>query len=117
VRIQTLLLVSITTSFILSLIATLASYNIANPSDPRILDAAWINRGWPLCWMIESWSGWSPPPYIHHFTLEPVNFIIDLVFYAIVLQAPMQLYMYSTEARKPKVKQTSEQKPTLLRVN
>jgi len=112
VKIQTLLLISITASFVLSLVATLASYNIINPSDPRILDVGWLYRGWPLHWMIESWSFWSPPPYPHRFTFQPVNFLVDFIFYAIVFQIPMQIYMYSKEARKsPYVKKQPNKYP------
>lgn len=115
VKIQTLLLISITASLVLSLVATLASYNIISHSDPRILDASRVYRGWPLHWVIESWSFWSPPPYPHYFTFQPVNFLIDFVFYAIVFQIPMQLYLYSKEVRKPQVKKTTEQTPILAR--
>lgn len=104
VKIQTLLLISITASLVLSLVATLASYNVINRSDSRILDAGWVNRGWPLYWMIESWSFWSPPPYPHHFAFQPANFLVDFVFYAVVFQIPMQIYMYSREARKSSAK-------------
>jgi len=100
VKTQTLILISISTSLSLSLLATLATYNIISRSDPRMLDAGWINRGWPLCWMIESWSFWSPPPYASHFTFEPANFLVDFIFYAIIFQIPTQTYMYQKEARK-----------------
>jgi hypothetical protein len=108
VKTQTLLWMSITVSFALSLIVTLLSYYIVSPSDPRILDAAWVNRGWPLYWMDESWSYWSLPPYPHHFVFQTVNFLMDFAFYAIVFQVPTQLYLYLKEARKPRVNQTTE---------
>jgi len=104
VKIQTILLVSIAASFVLSLVATLASYYIISPSAPRILDAALVYRGWPLHWILESWSYWSPPPYPHHFTFQPVNFLIDFAFYAVVFQVPMQLFLYLKEARKSQIK-------------
>jgi hypothetical protein len=100
VKTQTLWLISITAFFALSLVATLASYNVVSYPDQIILDAGWVHRGWPLYWMIESWSFWSPSPYTPHFTFQPVNFLIDFIFYAIIFQIPMQIYMYSREARR-----------------
>jgi hypothetical protein len=97
-----LLLISITTSFVLSLVVTLVSYFYS--TEPFIVDARILYRGWPLYWMTESWSYWSPPPYPHRISFQPVNFLIDFVFYAIIFQIPMQLYLYSKEARKPQVK-------------
>jgi hypothetical protein len=104
VKIQTLLLISITASFVLSLVATLASYNVVSQPDSRILDAGWAYRGWPLHWMKESWSFWSPPPYTPHFAFQPVNFLVDFIFYAIVFQIPMLIYIYSKKARKLSVR-------------
>ena len=95
------LLVSIVTSFVLSLILTLASYNVIY-EEPNIVDAAFVNRGWPLHWAIESWSYWSPPPYPRHVTFQLLNFFIDFVFYVIVFQVPMQAYVYSKKARRKK---------------
>jgi hypothetical protein len=100
VKTQTLWLISITASFALSLVATLATYNVISHPDEIILDAGWMHRGWPLYWMKESWSYWSPPPYTPHFTFQPVNFLVDFIFYAIIFQTPIQIYMYSREARK-----------------
>jgi len=104
VKTKTLILTAITTSLALSLLTTLATYNVISHSDQRILDAAWIDRGWPLYWMKESWSYWSPPPYTIHFTFEPANFLIDFIFYAITFQIPMQIYIYLKEARKSKAR-------------
>jgi hypothetical protein len=93
------LLVSIVTCFALSLLLTLESYNVIY-EEQNIVDAAFVHRGWPLHWAIESWSYWSPPPYPHHVTFQLLNFFIDFVFYAIMFQVPMQAYVYSKEARK-----------------
>ena len=104
VKIQTLLLISITASFVLSLVAALASYNVVSPSDLIIVGGGLVYRGWPLYWMIESWSFWGRPLYLHYFTFQPVNFLVDCVFYAIVFQIPMLIYMYSKKARKLSVR-------------
>lgn len=93
-----LLLISIIVSLLVSLAAALASYFYF--SEPFIVDARIIYRGWPLHWMTESWSGWSPPPYTRHVTFQLLNFFIDFVFYAIMFQVPMQAYVHSKEARK-----------------
>jgi hypothetical protein len=93
-----LLLISITVSLFLSLAATLASYFYF--TEPFIVDARILYRGWPLHWMTESWSGWSLPPYPRHVTFQLLNFFIDFVFYAIMFQVPMQAYVYSKETRK-----------------
>jgi hypothetical protein len=45
--------------------------------------------------MTESWAQWNPPPYPYHVSYQPVNFLIDLAFYAVLLQIPMQLYLRS----------------------
>jgi len=71
----------------LSLAATLASYNFSY-ADPRIVDASFVYRGWPLHWVVESWSWWSPPEYPHSFHFEPLNFLVDIVFWAVVFQLP-----------------------------
>ena len=92
------LLISITVSLVLSLAATLASYFYF--AEPFILDARILYRGWPLHWVTESWSYWSPPPYPRHVTFQLLNFCIDFMFYAVIFQIPMQLYVYLEEARK-----------------
>jgi hypothetical protein len=97
---QMLLLSSITLTLVLSLIATLTSYFYY--TEPLILDARILYRGWPLYWMTESWSYWSPPPYPHRISFQPVNFLLDSVFYAIMFQIPFQLYLYSKETRRPR---------------
>ena len=94
-KIQTLLLISVTASFVLSLVATLASYNVVSPSDLIIVGGGSVYRGWPLYWMIESWSFWGRPLYPHYFTFQPVNFLVDFIFYAIAFQIPMLIYIYS----------------------
>jgi len=93
------LLISIIACFVLSLILTLASYNVSY-EEPNIVDAAFVYRGWPLYWTIESWSYWSPPPYPHRISFQPVNFLLDTVFYTIMFQMPFQLYLYSKETRR-----------------
>jgi hypothetical protein len=100
VKTQTLTLIAITTSLALSLIATLATYYVASPSDLIILHGGRTDRGWPLSWTTEDWSFWSPPPYPHYFTFHPMNFLIDLIFYAIIFQIPMQIYIHSRRRQK-----------------
>jgi hypothetical protein len=95
---QTLLLLSITVTLVLSLVATLASYFYC--TEPFIVDARILYRGWPLYWMTESWSYWSPPPYPHRISFQPVNFLLDTVFYTIMFQMPFQLYLCSKETRR-----------------
>ena len=97
---QTLWLITITTSIALSLVATLATYNVTSYPTDIIIGAALMYRGWPLHWMIESWTFWGPPTHLHS-TFQPVNFLVDLIFYAIIFQIPMQIYMHLKEARKP----------------
>jgi hypothetical protein len=105
VKTQALLLISITASFVLSLVATFASYNvISSPNEIKTPETGWVYRGWPLYWMIDSWFVWGLSPYLHHFTFQPVNFLVDFVFYAIVFLIPMLIYMYSREARKSSVR-------------
>jgi hypothetical protein len=104
VKTQTLILISITTSLALSLLATLATYNVISYPDLIIVGGGWVHRGWPLHWIIESWSLWSPPPYQHYFTFHPMNFLIDLIFYAIIFQIPILIYMHSRETRKSRAK-------------
>jgi hypothetical protein len=100
VKTQTLILISITASLVLSIVITLATYNVISYPTDIILDAAWNHRGWPLYWMIESWSFWSPPPYPHHFTFQPMNFLVDIIFYTIISQIPIQIYMHSRRRQK-----------------
>jgi hypothetical protein len=94
------LLASVLVSTVLSWIVTFASYLYY--TKPFTVDAEFIYRGWPLCWMTESWSYWSQPPY-YHVSFQLVNILIDFVFYAVVFQIPMQLYVYSREVRKHKI--------------
>jgi len=91
-RAQMLLLIGITVFLVLSLIVTFASYFYY--VKPFTVDAEFIYRGWPLCWIIESWSYWSQPPYPYHISFQPMNFLADFIFYAIIFQVPMQLYLY-----------------------
>jgi hypothetical protein len=100
VKTQTIWLISITASFALSLVITLATYNVITYPTDIILDAGWVHRGWPLYWMIESWSFWSPPLYPHHFTFQPMNFLVDIIFYTIVFQIPILIYMLSRRRQK-----------------
>ncbi len=104
VKTQTLLLISVTASFVLSLVATLASYYVISYPDLIIVGGGWLYRGWPLHWMIESWSFWGRPLYHHYFTFQPVNFLVDFVFYAIVFLLPMLIYLYSKKVRKLSVR-------------
>jgi len=84
---QRLLLMVVFVFMFLSLAATLASYNFSY-ADPRIVDASFVYRGWPLHWVVESWSWWSPPEHPHSFHFEPLNFLVDNVFWAVVFQLP-----------------------------
>jgi len=88
-----LLVLSVLASVFISLIATSASYFCY--TQPFTVDASFVYRGWPLSWMTESWALWNPPQYPYHVSYQPVNFLIDLVFYAVLLQIPMQLYLRS----------------------
>jgi len=96
-----LLLISVAIFTVLSCITTLASYFYY--TKPFTLDAEFVYRGWPLCWMTEPWSYWTGPPYPHQVSFQTTNFMIDFVFYAIAFQIPSQLYLYSREVRKQKV--------------
>jgi hypothetical protein len=98
---QMLLLISITVSLVLSLVTTVASYFYY--TEPFVVDARILYKGWPLHWLTESWSYWRPPPYPHRISFQPVNFLIDFVFYAIIFQVPMQLYLYLKKARRTQV--------------
>jgi len=94
------LLILILASLTLSLTATLASYYY-HYKDPRpILDASFAYRGWPVYWLVESISYWSPPPY--HMTLEfkPANFIIDFIFYTIAFQLPSTILILVKETKR-----------------
>jgi hypothetical protein len=88
-----LLVLSVLVSVFFSLVVTFASYFFY--TQPFIVDASFVYRGWPLSWMTESWAKWNPPQYPYHVSFQPVNFLIDLVFYAVLLQIPMQLYLLS----------------------
>jgi len=89
------LLLSVLASASISFIVTLASYFYY--TQPLTVDASFVYRGWPLCWMTESWALWNPPPYPYHVSFQPLNFLIDLVLYAVLLQIPLQLYLRSRE--------------------
>ena len=91
-----LLLMSVAAFTVMSCITTFTSYFYY--TKPLTLDAEFVYRGWPLCWMTESWSYWTGPPYPHQVSFQLTNFIIDFVFYAIVFQVPSQLYLYSRES-------------------
>jgi len=93
-----ILLIVVFICLFLSLAATLASYNFYY-ADLRIVDASRVYRGWPLYWVVESWSWWSPPEYAHFFRFEPVNFVIDIGFWAVVFQLPSAILLL---LRKPK---------------
>lgn len=71
------------------MVATLVSYNFYY-IDPHIVDVARLYRGWPLYWVIESWPVRAPPPYAVFTSLyfQPLNFLIDIVFWAVVFQLP-----------------------------
>jgi len=101
VKTQTLWLITITTSVALSLVATLATYNVISYPTDIIIGAALKYRGWPLHWMIESWAFWGPPTHLHS-TFQPVNFLIDFIFYAIIFQIPTQIYINSRRRQKTK---------------
>lgn len=84
----------------LSLAVTLASYNFSY-IEPNTVDATFVYRGWPLYWMIESWSYWSPPPYPHTFDFQLLNFLVDLVFWLVVFTVPSAtLLLFKKKSRK-----------------
>ena len=87
--------------FLLSLAVTLATYNIYY-LDPHIVDAAFVYRGWPLYWTVESWSYWGNPPYPHTFQLQPLNLLIDIVFWAVVFQLPSTTLLLLKGSKKDK---------------
>jgi hypothetical protein len=89
-------------SVALSLVVSLASYYFYC-AEPWIVDAAFLYRGWPLYWVIESWGYWGPPPYSHTFNLNAVNFLTDFAFWAFVFQVPMQCCCYLAKAKKQRV--------------
>jgi hypothetical protein len=88
-----LILSSVLVSASISLILTFASYFCY--IQPFTVDASFLYRGWPLYWMTESWTLWNPPPEPYRVSFQPVNFLIDLMFYAVLIQIPMQLYLRS----------------------
>lgn len=77
----------------------MASYNVIY-EEQNIVDAAFVYRGWPLYWAVESWSYWSPPPYPYRTSFQLVNFLIDSVFYAVVTQIPIQLIALLRRSKK-----------------
>jgi hypothetical protein len=81
-----------------SLAATLASYYFYTM--PFIVDATFVYRGWPFCWLVESWSGWSPPERPHIFQFQPLNFLIDVAFWAVVFQLPTLIFLIEQRNRK-----------------
>lgn len=90
---------------ILSLTATLVSYNFYY-TDPHVVDAAHLYRGWPICWIIESWPVWNPPTYaiFHSFYFQPINFLIDIVFWAVVFQLPSVILLLLKGVKETKSK-------------
>jgi hypothetical protein len=95
-KIHWLIIASVSISLVLSLAATLASYNVYY-SDPRIVDASFVYRGWPFSWIFESWSYWSHPPR-YACLFQPLNFVIDFIFYAAIFQIPMLLCLTFRQA-------------------
>mgnify|MGYP007084779835 CR=1 FL=1 len=103
---QRFLLIVTLVCLVISLASTLATYRIYY-SDPHIVDAAFVYRGWPLHWIVESWSWWSPYKYPHAFHLQPVNLLIDIVFWAVVFQIPSATLLLLKESRKDKHSESS----------
>jgi len=53
--------------------------------------------------MIESWPVWNPPPLYamaHCFYFQPLNFLIDIVFWAVVFQLPSVTLLLLKENKK-----------------
>ena len=100
-KVSRILLIVVLVCFLLSLAATLATYNIYY-SDPYIVDAAFVYRGWPFHWIIESWSWWSPHGYPHTLQLQPLNLLIDIVFWAVVFQLPSTTLLLLKGSKKDK---------------
>jgi len=98
---QRLLPLFIIICVVLSLAITLASYYFYY-EDLRIFDASFRYRGWPLYWMVESWSTWGRSPQYHIFQFQPLNFLIDNIFWAVVFQLPSTTMLL---LRKHKAKQ------------
>jgi hypothetical protein len=92
------LLIAVPLCLAFSLVTTLASYYVYY-NVPNIYDAAITYRGWPLCWVVESVSYWSPPPYRSFFQFQPVNFSLDFVFWAVAFQLPSIIIIL---VKKPK---------------
>jgi len=99
---EVLLLIVISSCLAISLVTTLVSYYVYY-NVPNILDAAIIYRGWPLSWVVESVSYWSPPPYQSVFQFQPINFSLDFVFWTVVFQLPSIIVIL---LRKPSFKFT-----------
>ena len=97
------LLIIILVCLVLSLAATLATYYIYYLASD-VIDAAFLYRGWPLHWIVESWSWWSPYEYPHIFHLQPVNLLIDIVFWAVVFQLPSTTLLLLKGSQKDKTK-------------
>jgi hypothetical protein len=97
-----LIVASVSLSLVLSLAAVLASYNVYY-SEPSIVDALFAYRGWPFSWIFESWSFWSQPPR-YSCLFQPLNFLIDFIFYAAIFQIPMLLYLTFRRASPLKTK-------------
>jgi hypothetical protein len=68
-----------------SLTATLGTYNFYY--SPDTLDVKFVYRGFPLYWILESWSFWTMPP-TYSLNFVSLNFLIDTLFWALVFQLP-----------------------------
>jgi len=88
-----------------SLAATLASY-FFHYVEQNIVDTKILYRGWPLYWMMESiplWDYWPHASRAIWRYFQPLNFLIDTVFWLILFQLPSALYMYLGKAKKTNV--------------
>jgi hypothetical protein len=101
VRTRKFLLMSVLLLFC-SLAATLESVYFSYYVESNVVDLRILHRGWPLYWVVESIPLWdySPPASraILHY-IQPMNFLVDIIFWLILFQLPSILYSYLREAK------------------
>jgi hypothetical protein len=83
--IQKTLLIIALSCLTFSLTATLGTYNFYY--SPATVDVKFVYRGFPVCWVVESWSFWTMPP-TYSLGFVSLNFLIDMFFWTVVFQLP-----------------------------
>ncbi len=107
-KLQRFLLIAIFLCVFLSLAATLISYNFRY--SPLIYDVHRVYAGWPLYWIVAETSLWGEPPYSPTYHFQPVNFLVDIVFWTLVFQLPSVTLLLLKEARKARAEVEISQK-------